>query len=77
MSRPLIAPSRAPTATVATRAGRTAQCHWPIMKPKTMPERLTIEPTERSMPPRPETITTSSARASRHRGTMVSRAEAR
>ena len=77
MSRPLTAPSSAPTATVAIRAGSTAQCHWPIMKPNTMPDRLTIEPTDRSMPPRPETITTSSASASRQSGTIVSRAEAR
>ena len=40
---------------------------------KTMPARLTIAPTDRSMPPRPERITSISARPSMARGTALIR----
>lgn len=72
-----MAPSSVPTSTPSTTAtpSGTPAC-WYRM-PKTTPESETMAPTERSMPPLPDVITTSSASASSASGTYAMRVEAR
>ena len=54
--------------------GSSGHPQTPTMNPNTIPASDTIAPTERSMPPRPDTITSSSATASSANGTIDSSA---
>jgi len=63
--KPLTAPSTRPVAMAAARATQIFTPYTMLSTPITMPERLSMEPTERSMPPPPERMTIVSPIASR------------
>jgi len=72
-SAPLTAPSRPPTTIASSTESQKLQPHSPYAKPKIIPVSDTMAPIDRSIPPRPDTMTISSARASMHMGTASTR----